>query len=624
MIDSATTSRECSERRYAIASTCDPLDEMAATQLVHDLGLARASRQLVEAVLRASGGNPLLLESAVPQLLRGRVREEGGELVPVGSLEDLAVPYELSGAISERLAGLDHDVRELLTIAAVVGDEFVGADLAAVAGAPESTVADAIAVAVANEVIADDGDRLVFAHPMFARVLRSATPARRRAEIHVAAAHALRHSATPHDVVLTVGWHLAAAEGAADPQEAAAACRAAGEHAWQLSAWADAARYFDAAVAAVRRSGEPPAVVAELLARAGAAHCRNLDPGPGRARLREAIDLYESSGDSIGAVRSWIELVHVQVAWGSFGQPIDLGPLEALLDDVEADDIVLCARGHAQLAEAGWPQGKVTLTERHADRALELAIRGGDANAQTRAHLARAQARWLRLDLVGALDALVAAHETGAASGDQWLEGIALSRLALNLFWLGRLDEAHIAGLDALRYAESIANFAEQSLALAALTAVAVARGEFDEAEQHAESAVAAIRLSRYTWSASLVFPALVSARLAQDDLLGAHSAIDQWTKTVTTLNDNSYGDTIEVAELLVDLHADESARLQRALLTTPHLASGNQPAFIGGVQRVAALVELANAAPLNDSYGAGRKRSTPLPNGACSCPTDW
>lgn len=584
-----------------------PLDEIAATQLVYDLGLARASRQLVEAVLSASGGNPLLLESAVPQLLDGRVREEGGELVPVGSLEDLAVPHELSGAISARLDGLDPEVRDLLVIAAVVGDEFVATDLAAVAGVAETNVGDAIEVAITRELIVVDHDRIFFTHPMFARVLRSSTPARRRAEIHVVAAHVLRESVTPHDVVLTVGWHLAAAEGAADPHEAAAACRAAGERAYQLCAWADAARYFDAAVAAVRRSTEPPVVVAELLASAGAAHCRNLDPGPGRARLRDAIELYEADGNAVGAVRSWIELVHVQVAWGSFGQPIDLGPLEALLPEIEGDDIVLCARGYAQLAEAGWPQGKITLTEQHADRALGLAARGDDANARTRAHLARAQARWLRLDLVGALDALKAALESGTTSGDQWLEGIALSRLALTLFWLGRLDEAHTAALAALRYSETIANFAEQSLALAALTAVAVAQGEFEAAEEHAESAVAAIRLSRYTWSASLVFPALVSARLAQGDFLGAHSAIDQWTNTVNALDDTSYADTIELIELVVALHGDESDRVQRALLAAPHLADGYQPVFIGGVQRVAALVELAESADLSEAFPGWR-----------------
>lgn len=584
-----------------------PLAEVDAAQLVRDLGLARASRQLVNAILRASGGNPLMLESAVPQMLHGRVRDEGGELVPIGSLEDLAVPAELSAAVSERLATLDPDLRGLLAVAAVVGDEFVEGDLAAVSGIGEATVSEHLAGAIADGLLLRDHDRLTFTNPTFARVLRAATPPRRRDEIHLAAADALRHSAVPHDVTLTVGWHLAAAGDAADPAAALAGCRAAAERAWQLAAWAEAARYYDAATAAARRGDEPTLVVADLLARAGAAHSRNLDPGPGRARLREAIDRFEAAGDRLGTVRSWIELLHAQVAWSTFGQPIDMAPLTDLLPAIEADDVVLCARGYAQLAEAAWPQGRVSLTERHAARALELAERADDANARTRAYLARAQARWLRLDLEGALEALVAADESARGSGDLWLEGIALPRLALTLLWLGRIDEAHTHARAALANSEEIANFSEQSLALAALTGVAVARGRFEEAEERAEAALGAIRISRYTWSASLVFPALVTARLAQGDVLGARSAIDQWSATVDSLDDAAYGNTIDLVELLVAFHGDEVDRVRRAFAAAPNLVDGPHAVFIGGVQRVAALVEMADVVSSPEPFAGWR-----------------
>src|SRR6185369_15792226 len=125
--------------------------------------------------------------------------------------------------------------------------------------------------------------------------------------------------------------HLAEAGDAADPEEAMAACHRAGDRAWQLTAWAEAAGYYDAAAAAARRHDEPPLVVAALLARDGAAHCRNLDPSVGGARLREAVELFEAGQDRVGAVGSWIELFHAQVAWGRFGQRIDMSPLEALL-----------------------------------------------------------------------------------------------------------------------------------------------------------------------------------------------------------------------------------------------------------------------------------------------------
>src|SRR4029079_17623159 len=134
--------------------------------------------------------------------------------------------------------------------------------------------------------------------------------------------------------------------------------------------------------------------------------------------------------------------------------------------------------------------------EGYAARALELAIRADDANARTRAHLARAQARWLRLDLDGALDALRAAHESGRSSSDPWLSALAAPRLALNLLWLGRIDEAHRYASAAREQIRKTGNFSEESLALAVLTCIAVARGDFAEAEELGDAAVGAIRLS--------------------------------------------------------------------------------------------------------------------------------
>ena len=491
-----------------------PLDELAVDQLIRELGLVRASRQLVEAVLRASGGNPLLLESAVPQLLRDGTREEGGELVPTRSLEDLELPDELASAVSARLQDLDATARDLLVVAAVVGRPFSVADVAAIAGAPETTVTSALSTAMEREIVVREHDDLAFAHPMFARVLRASASTARRQEIHVAAARVRRIGdgrARPdpdHRVAPRRGRHRCGRG------EASAICRAAGERAWQLAAWAESANYFDAAVAAARRGNEPAADVAELLTRAGAAHCRNLDPGPGRARLHEAVELFTAHGSNVGAVRSLVEFVHVQVVWGSFGQHIDTGPLERLLPEIEDEDVVLCARGYAQLAEAMWPQLRMSRAERFAGRALELAARCDDDNARTRAHLALAQTRWLELDLRGAHDELLAALDSGRNSGDPWLGALPQSRLALTLFWLGRLEEARSFALRAKAQTEETADFAELSLALAALTCVAVAFGEYEDAERHGDAAVAAIRLSRYTWSASLVFPALVTARL--------------------------------------------------------------------------------------------------------------
>ena len=298
-----------------------------------------------------------------------------------------------------------------------------------------------------------------------------------------------------------------------------------------------------------------------------------------------------------------IEFVHVQVVWGGFGQHIDTGPLERLLPEIEDEDVVLCACGYAQLAEASWPQLRMSRAARFAGRALELAAQVDDHNARTRAHLALAQTHWLELDLHGAHDQLRVALQSGRNSGDPWLGALSQSRLALTLFWLGRLEEAQSFALRAKAQTEETADFAEMSLALAALTCVAVALGEYEDAERHGDAAVAAIHLSRYTWSASLVFPALVTARLLQGDVLGARSALDQWTETVTSLGDTLTGDTIELIDLLIDRYAEASDAGQRTAGALPDWARGDQPVFIGGLQRVGALVELAENSPRGTAW---------------------
>ena len=272
------------------------------------------------------------------------MREEGGELVPTRSLEDLELPEELASAVSARVQDLDATARDLLVVAAVVGRPFSVADVGAIAGLPRRR-SQARCRPRWNARSSSASTTTSRSPTRCLPACCGRQPHRRRQEIHVAAARAFAASATvEQDQILTIAWHIAEAGTAADAGEASAICRAAGERAWQLAAWAESANYFDAAVAAARRGNEPAADVAELLTRAGAAHCRNLDPGPGRARLHEAVELFTAHGSNVGAVRCLAELVHAQVVWGSFGQHIDTGQLERLLPEIEEEDVVLCAR----------------------------------------------------------------------------------------------------------------------------------------------------------------------------------------------------------------------------------------------------------------------------------------
>jgi len=590
-------------RREEICHTLDlePLDEHAVGELIRALGLPRASRQLVDAVRSTAGGNPLLIESIVAQLLRCEgVRDEGGEDVLAVPLVDLGIPDGVGHAIATRIDELGGPCRELLTVAALTGDPFTTGTLAEVAHCPEAAIDVAITEALDRAVIACDHDGFSFTHPLFAQMLRRTAEPGRRRELHLAVARALASSSHQRDRRdLEIAFHLGEAGTAADPVEVASACRVAGDRAWHLAAWGEAARFFDTAVEALARApGRAGDVeMAELLCQAGIAHSRNMDPGPSRARFIRALAGFRAAGDPRGVGRALLELVHTEVGWGRFDRLVDVEQLEVLVPDLEQLDPQLCARVLVQLAEAGWSRGRLDDAEDCAVRALDLAERFGDRDTQARAEIARAQSRWIQLELRGAVDHLRAAVRWSAPESDPWLSGFPLPRLALTLFWLGQLDEAAAVAIEARDHAERTHAWTEQSLALAALTSIAVARGEFDEAERHGEAAWAALRLSRYPWTASLLFPVLVSARLLQSDVLGARSAVDRWRATVADHEDPRLVDTIGLVDLLVDASDGDQAAVGGWVAAQPVWLEANWPVTLGAVQRLAALVDASGTA---------------------------
>ena len=576
------------------------LTEHETGELVRSLGLARPSRQLIDLVLRTTGGNPLLVEAVVAHLSRGGVREEGGQLVAAGSLVDVPLPQDLSAAAAARLDPLDDTARLVLSTAAIVGEPFAMDVVAAICEHDVAEVERVVRDAEDARVVARDPEGYRFAHPAFTRALLGALTSTERQHLHLTAARTLvaERGATP-DRTLAVAFHYAQAGASADPEDVVRACTAGGNLAWQLAAWGEAARDFDAAANVMERLGSEPAATAEAWQRAGDAHCRNMDPGPGRERFGRAAVGFRAVGDVRGEARALAGLVHAEVSWGTFGQRIDLEPLAALVPELEQVDPMLGARVLAQLAEASWPQGRTVDAEGYAARALALVADHPDPEAETRAHMARAQAHWLDLDLHGALVCLRDALQAGRRSGDPWLANLPLPRLALTLLWLGELDEADANARAASQRAEETHDWGEQSLALAAQIGVALARGDFPEAEAYGEAAWAAIRLSGYTWSASLLFPGLAWARLLQCDRLGARSALDRWAATMSELDHALGRDTMSLIDLAVDAGDGAVDGVPDALAERRLSLVGAWPVALGTVQRAAALLEIASVAEL-------------------------
>ncbi len=127
-------------RRNFLALGLEALDDDAMRELLAGLvpGLPAAS---VRSIIDRADGIPLYAVEMVRMLVGdGRLREVDGRYEPVGELGELAVPETLQALIAARLDGLDAGDRTLLQDAAVLGQSFTIAALAAVNGGTEEAI----------------------------------------------------------------------------------------------------------------------------------------------------------------------------------------------------------------------------------------------------------------------------------------------------------------------------------------------------------------------------------------------------------------------------------------------------------------------------------------------------
>ena len=112
----------------------EPLPEAAMRELLVGL-IPTLPEPAIRAIVARADGIPLYAVETVRMLLaEGRLALEDGAYVPAGDLTSLAVPETLTALIASRLDGLDALDRALVSDAAVLGQSFTVAGLAAVSG----------------------------------------------------------------------------------------------------------------------------------------------------------------------------------------------------------------------------------------------------------------------------------------------------------------------------------------------------------------------------------------------------------------------------------------------------------------------------------------------------------
>jgi class 3 adenylate cyclase/tetratricopeptide (TPR) repeat protein len=502
--------------REPICRTVDlgGLDDGGIAQLVKAIGQRRPSHQLVEIVRQTTRGNPLFVQEIVDHLdRRGGIEVRGGTLaIASGNSPATALPADLRAAIDTRLADLHESTRAMLSLVAVAGDAVTHGTITAALGLQQGELAASLHEASERRVVIDDGGTVRFFHPMVRHVLyaRLDAPARRR--LHLAVAQALR-SEPPADDTLVRAPHLLAAEELVDAGERVRVARAAGDAAGRAGAWFDAARYYETALQI--GTGLSPGDRALLHYRAGFAHYRDQDAGPCLDQFERAVDAYRALDDPAGLARAVMGHTRARFTLASvgYGALIDPAPLQEVRARLGDDEPELAGFVSSELAQVYWTARRPEEAAAMAREALAIAERTRNGPLAAEAHRALALVEAQTLNPRATRDHLAAGLDWARRSGERWLEGQLLQRQPLALHWLGRFDLAQRAAREATTLAEALHDWSDRSLAHGALACIAVAQGDFEQAERQTHLALSMCRRSGYPWAAPTALPALASAR---------------------------------------------------------------------------------------------------------------
>jgi tetratricopeptide (TPR) repeat protein len=507
------------------------LGEDGVHALVESLGVAHPTSVLVRRLCDTSGGNPFFVRELVAHLERtGGLRRLRGSVVGAADPTGVQLPGSLTHVIADRTRRLAPRGRQLLALASVLGARFELAALAAVSAESPAEIIEALDEAVQRELLVDEGQAYHFSHSLVRQVVYQQAGASWAQRTHLSVARRLEQlsDASSGDAELQIAHHLIRAGPLATADEVTRHAAAAADCALAKCAWVEAIEFLEVALSAGSRL--PLGQRAELHRKAGGAYFNTFDTGPCLHHLNEAIEDHRASGDVTGLARALNDRVRATAQFGmvAYGQLGEVAPLEEVLQKIDSAEHSLRARLTGTLAESYWLAVQPARATALASEALELAESAGDHElcSEICRDLALCHLQQLRIDAAGESWRRGATHARRA--NDLFGLSQCLARLPIALFAGGQLDEAEETTLEALDMNRIVqSRRGDTSLVLAHLVAFSVARGNFGEAESHAQRALDMIRRVKFPFAGQIALPALACARAMRGDVRGAHEAID-------------------------------------------------------------------------------------------------
>ena len=299
----------------------EPLPDAAMRELIRGLVPGLPETAVGQIVARAEGVPLYAVETIRMLLADGRVVPEEGAFRPVGDLTSLAIPESLTALITSRLDGLDPVDRSLVSDAAVLGQSFTIAGLAAVSSHDEPELLPRLRTLVRLELLTLEMDprspergQYAFVQALIREVAYGTLSRKGRKTRHLAAARFFESIGSDELAGALAGHYLAAHQYASEGPEADAlaaqarvALRAAADRASSLGAPEQALAFIEQARSVTHDSGE----LADLLEAAAVAAAVRQRFTEAEAYLRDALARREVIADQRAIAHTLVMLAQV-------------------------------------------------------------------------------------------------------------------------------------------------------------------------------------------------------------------------------------------------------------------------------------------------------------------------
>ena len=292
----ASSARERLGERITLNAFSLPETREFIAQMIHGVPDPAA----VETLHSHTNGNPFFIEETVWQL-----RSDGRDLTDSElALRTWNAPESIRAVITQRYSRLSDDTKRILQVGSVIGNGFSVRLAQSITDLTDEAAIAAFEEAGASAILREDGETYVFRHPIIQRVLYEGLSLARRQRLHARVAEASESavSSNAERAWAAIGhhWRLGGR-----PERAIEFYLRAGDAALLMTAWAEAASFWEKAESCMAETGQPAARRARLLEGAGDLYfLSSFGVWQCMERYEKAADLYKAAGDLVGAARA--------------------------------------------------------------------------------------------------------------------------------------------------------------------------------------------------------------------------------------------------------------------------------------------------------------------------------